>query len=282
MNRIMKWGLRAGLGIVGAAVLAAGGVFAGSEIMRAQKWDKRDDQITVSRDPAAVARGARLAKIYGCHDCHGADFTGRRFHDDALVTITGPNLTLAAAHQTDADLARAIRAGVAADGRGLWIMPSDAFSTLTDQETADLIAYLRGFPAKGQTVADPVKVSFVARVGVVLGKFKSAPSLIEAGLPQALDAGPEHAEGRALSRPCMECHGLDLAGLNGALITPDLTRTAAYSPAEFTRLMRTGVAAGERQVGLMSATSRARFDTLTDPEIEALYGYLKARAEQTP
>jgi hypothetical protein len=54
---------------------------------------------------------------------------------------------------------------------------------------------------------------------------------------------------------------------------------ASYDPADFERLLRTGKAAGNRELRLMSASSRIRFATLSDAEIAALHGYLKARAE---
>lgn len=280
MNRIAKWAARAGLGLVGAAAVATGAVYAGSEMVRAKHWPKAAQEVQASRDPGAVARGARLARIYGCHDCHGADLTGRRFHDDGVAVITGANLSLAAPRQSDADLARAIRTGVAADGRGLWVMPSEALATLSDQETGDLIAYLRTFPPRGQP-HETVKVGFVGRLGVVLGKFKPAPAILAERPAHALDLGPRHARGRALARACMECHGSALTG-GGPLKAPDLTIAASYDLAAFTRLMRTGVAAGERTLPMMSPTARDRFALFSDDEIAALHGYLRARAEKTP
>jgi hypothetical protein len=44
--------------------------------------------------------------------------------------------------------------------------------------------------------------------------------------------------------------------------------------------MRTGVATGERQVGLMSQVARGRFVHFTDAEVDAIYDYLAARARR--
>jgi hypothetical protein len=49
---------------------------------------------------------------------------------------------------------------------------------------------------------------------------------------------------------------------------------AAYSPEAFTQLLRTGVAVGERDVGVMSAQARNNLSHLTDLKIAALYNYL--------
>ena len=63
---------------------------------------------------------------------------------------------------------------------------------------------------------------------------------------------------------------------------PDLTRAAAYDLDEFKRLLRTGVAASDKKLGLMSQTSPVRFGGWSDEEIAALHRYLTRRAELAP
>jgi cytochrome c553 len=80
---------------------------------------------------------------------------------------------------------------------------------------------------------------------------------------------------------CGECHGVTLTGNvwpGEARSPPDLNVAGAYTRADFHQLMRTGVAAGGRQVGLMSQVARGRFSHLTDAEVDAIYDYLVARA----
>ena len=278
MKRVVRWFGAVVASIVGLAAVVALGAFGVSEAMIRWPQKKADLQFAASSDPGAVARGKRIATINGCHDCHGADLTGRLFFDEMpLARVAGPNLALAMARQSDADLARAIRQGVAADGRSLWIMPSDAFAHLSDGETADLIAYLRTFPAKG-AVQPAKQVGPVGRIGILVGQLHSAPAMIAADPRASLpDLGPQHAEGRSLARACVECHGQQLQGL-ATVKSPDLTVAAAYDPADFERLMRTGVAAGGRRLGLMSEVAPVRFNALSHEEIMALQAYLKARA----
>jgi cytochrome c553 len=279
MKPWVKWTATIGLSLVGAAVVAAGGVYAASEAIRHQQWPKAPVTIEASHEPAAAARGAKLAVVYGCHDCHGADLAGKLFHDEpALARISGANLTLAAAHQSDADLARAIRTGVAADGRSLWVMPSAAFSRLTDAETADVIAYIRTFKPHGPP-SRGIEIGPVGRLGVVLRKFKGEPEKLHDGVADPIDLGSGRAQGRAMTRACAECHGVDLKG-EAATKAPDLAIAASYPLADFKRLMRTGVAAGDRKLPLMSATAVARFSGWSDEEIAALHTYLTARAER--
>ena len=278
MTRFLKW-LGLGLaGLVGVAVVAIVLLYAGTEIMLRWPHAKTPVAIAAAHDPGAVARGARIAKVYGCNDCHGADLTGVLFFDEMPVArIAGPNLSLKVGQQSDADLARAIRTGVASDGRALWVMPSEAFARLSDAETSDLLAYLRSQPPKGHP--QPAKqVGPVGRLGAVLGKFRPAPGLVTAtqGVNPP-DLGPQFAQGRALARACMECHGMDLKGSEGVK-SPDLTIAGAYDEADFERLLRTGVAAGNRRLGLMSQSAPGRFNTWSHQEIGALHAYLKARA----
>ena len=51
---------------------------------------------------------------------------------------------------------------------------------------------------------------------------------------------------------------------------------AAYSPAAFTELLRTGVALGGRTLRVMGPRARENLSYLTDAEITAMYGYLHA------
>lgn len=280
MKRFVKWvGFGVG-GLAGLAVLAAGGAFAASEVMIRMPQPKPASRLAAATDPGAVERGHHLATRMGCLDCHGANLQGRMFDDmPGVVKLYGPNLTLVAANASDADLDRAIRHGVGSDGRPLWVMPSATFAHLSDAETADLIAFLRSMPAGGPP-QPRLQVGPVGRVGVLLGKFEPEVAAIKAQRNVALpDLGPEHAQGRALARACVECHGATLGGAQGGpLNTPDLAIAAAYDPEDFATFMKTGKAAGGRELKLMSETARARFSDFSPQEVAALHGYLKARA----
>ena len=277
MTRILRWILIGFASLAGVATLGVAGVVVASEMIVAQKHPKAPVAIAAATDPGAVARGAVIATVQGCHECHGETLQGRLFHEEPkLLNAAGPNLTLAAARQSDADLARAIRLGVAADGRALWVMPSQSFSHLTDAETADLIAYIRSLAPAGREIR-ALELGPVGRIGVVLGKFKpSLASIPNRALP---DYGPQTAEGRSLARACTECHGSDLGG-EAFMKSPDLAMAAAYDRADFERLLRTGVAAGDRRLGLMSITAPNRFNGWTSEQIDQLHEYLKARADR--
>lgn len=281
MKRVLKWAGYGLAGLLALVVIAVVGVFVASEAIIRWPVDKPAVTLVASSDPGAIARGKKVAVVQGCHNCHGERFEGLLFHDEpALVKGYAPNLSLAVAKQSDSDLDGAIRHGVAADGRRLWMMPSEAFAHLSDREIADLVAYMRTFKPTG--AAQPgFQVGPVGRIGLLLGKFKSAPVMIAENGPgsRLTQAGPEHAQGRDLAKACVECHGQALGG-NPGMGAPDLTMAASYDAADFERLLRTGVAAGDRRLGLMSQIAPARFNAWSSQEISALHGYLKARAQR--
>jgi len=243
MNRVLKWAGYGLAGVVGACVLAVGGAFAVSEAMIRWPVEKPKVALVASSDPGAVARGRRVATLNGCHDCHGPQLQGLLFHDEMpIIRAWGPNLSRALSEQSDADIDRAVRHGVAADGRRLWMMPSSAFAHLTDQEMADLMAYLRTYKPGGEQ-QPRLQVGPVGRLGVLMGQFKSEADTIKVTGPLKLDdLGPAYAQGRQVARACIECHGQTLEG-SPLVKSPDLTMAASYDPADFERLLRTGVAA---------------------------------------
>lgn len=278
MKRLLKWVGYGLAGLVALLLVALGSAFAVSEAMIRWPADKPPVQLVASSDRGAVERGRRAAKLNGCHDCHGKNLEGQLFHDEMpIIRAWGPNLSRALATQSDADFDRAIRHGVAADGRRLWVMPSSAFAHLSDRETGDLMAYLRTYKPTGKE-QPRLQIGFAGRIGVLLGQFKSEPEMVRGltGL-QIEDLGPGHAQGRELARTCIECHGQMLEG-SKMLKSPNLDMVASYDPEDFERLLHTGIAAGDRRVGLMTLVAPARFGDLSSEQIAALHGYLKARA----
>jgi mono/diheme cytochrome c family protein len=92
------------------------------------------------------------------------------------------------------------------------------------------------------------------------------------------DPGDPIAFGRYLAMTaCSECHGPDLRG-GAEFGTPPLAMVIAYSPEAFNRLMREGIALGDRELRMVSDVSRGRFSHFTEAEIEALHTYLGSLA----
>jgi cytochrome c553 len=226
-----------------------------------------------------AARGERWSRILGCRGCHGAAFGGNLWEDIPLVgRLVASNLTLHRERYDDAQLARAVREGIGADGRRLLVMPADAFQHLDDALLADVIADVRAAPvAAGEDRRTWIGPG--ARLGLAIapdhiGLFPFAPASQRLGDRRHED---EIALGRFIAMvACAECHGLDLRGWAPEGI-PDLAIARAYGPADFRRLLSAGVALGGREVGLMSQVGRSRFAHLTDDEVAALKAFLDSR-----
>jgi mono/diheme cytochrome c family protein len=114
-----------------------------------------------------------------------------------------------------------------------------------------------------------------------MGKLKSNRDYGKDDKP-ARDLGPATARGRYLATiACAECHQSDFAPRPDQFFkTPDLLLVASYEHSEFVTLMRTGKAAGNRELPVMSETARKRFAAFTDEEIDAIYDYLAARGRK--
>jgi len=281
----MKWLVRGLLGLVVLAVVGVGGLYAASEIVIRREYAAPLPVIAASTDAQAVARGERLGWIHGCSGCHQANLQGEKWVDDAMFGRLYPtNLTRVLGQYSDAELARAIRQGVRHDGTALWAMPSATFATLTDQDTADIVAWLRTHPASGESTPTPA-FGPIARFMLLTGKLKPMPTeVIEAAANPPFDAGAEFAAGRYLARTvCTDCHASDLNGVEDEdEAAPNLVVASGYDLAEFTRLMRTGIASDGKEKGFMSETAKKEFSHFTDQEISDLHGYLVARAERMP
>jgi cytochrome c553 len=232
-----------------------------------------------------IAQGERLARVLGCKGCHGQDLRGQPWQEDADLAISfSSNLTRALPGYSDAQLERAIREGVRADGTPLWDMPSEIFTFLDPDDLAALTAYLRTVPPGG-VVHPRIVFGPRGRREVASGEMRPEPQVVRdqrALSPPRLDG--RHELARYMTRAtCGECHGVELKGATwppGETSPPDLIVAGAYSRAEFHNLMRTGTPTGGRRLGLMGEVARGRFAHLTPHEVDAIYDYLVARAGQ--
>jgi len=234
--------------------------------------------VTAAAEPAAIAEGERLARIRGCFWCHGEQLEGRRYfvNPDRGVRLIAPNLTEKAQEYSDAEFARAIRHGVRRDGTGIQpAMPSFAYYHLSDVDVGRIIGYIRSLPVQkgreGEFYLYPL-----GRLRWVAGRLPPfVPDLIDHDAPRLVltDSQDPIARGRYLAETvCTECHGD-----NGRIRVPgapDLNIVAAYTRSDFVRLMRTGVAAGEREIDYhMVEVAKYRYHAMQDEEIDALYTY---------
>jgi mono/diheme cytochrome c family protein len=224
--------------------------------------------------PEGVALGQHLVEVSACGFCHGPRLAGRML-GAAGGAFAAPNLTRAAGRRSDAELDRAIRAGLRPDGTTEFAMPSQAYAALTDRETAAILGYLRQL--KPESAPTPrLEPALMQQVDIAVGFLRPEVDRIRAARPP-LDLGPATSAGRHLAMvACSQCHGTDLAGGHGAP-GPDLMVRGGYSRAQFQALMRKGETVEGRDLEPMSQVARASFSHFTDAEIDQVYAYLDAR-----
>jgi cytochrome c553 len=277
MRGILKW---LGIGLGALVILALGAVAAiylASERIVRKTYDVPLSSFALPTDSFALAEGQRLATVRGCYNgCHGERLDGGVLIDRPLLArLVAPNLTRVVAQHTDAELERVIRHGIRRNGKSTLGMPSSMFYHLRDEDLGAIIAFLRSAPVT-EGPSTEIRLGPLARLGLVMGKYNPQAQLIDHDAPRLAvrDTSDRTTFGKYLALTlCTECHGLDLRG-NPDGSSPNLVIAATYSVEGFTRFMRTGKAAGDRELRRMSDVARGRFSHLTDGEIRALHGYL--------
>ena len=229
-----------------------------------------------------VRHGERLTRVLGCTGCHGGQLQGEQFEPEKTQygALYASNLTVAVRGYSDAQLDGILRRGVHPQRKTVWVMPSEIFQHLSEADAKALIVYLRSLRPIGRALPPP-SFNALDRSEIASGKFRPAVSLVKEdrdALPA--DVGAEYALGRYITEvTCSECHGPRLEGKQGR--TPDLVVASGYSRAEFERLITQGIPTGNRTLKpMMAGVAKYRFSHLTSHERDALYAYLKARAER--
>ncbi len=217
--------------------------------------------------------GERLARIQGCSGCHGGQLQGQVFVDiPHVVRLIAPNLTKARARYDQQAFVQLMRAGTKVDGRLALVMPNRAHQRLTDQQLADLQAYLRSVPAVDNELPSR-RIQTLARIGMVTGKYDLDEMRADPPESAAVIADrnqPDRAR-HLVQTACSECHGVDLQGYPKEGVPP-LIVARAYNDQQFLRLLHEGktLAGIDSATGMMSGVARARFSDLTAVEVAAI------------
>lgn len=307
-SRTKKWLRRIGIGL--GALLALASAAVGVVALRPPRMRAVDVTKRFESTPARLERGRYIVEAEAhCLHCHsdrdwkthgapvlpgglGAGWDVPWAENQMPGPVFAPNLTpdpeTGLGAIPDDVVARAIREGVSHDGRAMIMMPWQNFRSLSDEDVASVVAYLRTLPpvkkVRGTTAIPPP-------IGWLL---KTLPAPLAAPVAENRASDPV-ARGRQLSEigQCQSCHtpvdqrhqplpGLAFAGgqafvIDGtrylsANITPDPSGIAHYDEALFIRTMRTGNIGARRLAPIMPWSEIAK---LTDDDLKALWAYLK-------
>lgn len=291
--RIVRWiGIVLG-GIVGLVVLAVGVLFALSGRRIGKTYEVTGVEVPVADDSATLAWGRHIAITRACTNCHTPDLGGAVFIDAAPVVaqLYAANLTsgqggAAARYASSADWERAIRHGVAPDGRALLFMPAHEFYPLSDTDLGALISWIKARPPVDRVHGEQ-KVGPIFRMLLLSGKLHLLPAeLIDhtAQRPVAPAVGVTPEYGSYLAATCRGCHGDGFGGgpIPGAPpemlaprnISPDsATGIGRWTLADFDGAVRRGVRPEGTKLNTdMPSTDFAEF---SDDEVAAIWAYLR-------
>ena len=262
--------------------------------------------------PQRLERGRYLVEgVAHCFHCHGKQdfknnfgqpkprtkgageivkneaFDGVPFPDGLVHPNITPDKETGAGTWSDAQFERAIRHGIGHDGRELLdFMPYAFFRSMTDEDVASVIVYIRSLPAvrnplPKRNLPFPVKVNLHPEM--------------EPPLPP--DASEQVKHGWYLVRiaQCNDCHtpndeqgnprtdmmfagGARMKGAWGDVVTPNITPDPSgishYDEVMFIKTIRTGRASGGvRQLNPLMPYSY--FRNMTDEDLKAIFAYLR-------
>jgi mono/diheme cytochrome c family protein len=241
--------------------------------------------VQVAGTPDQIAHGQKLALL--CTACH-ATTEGRLPLDGGTRNFVGPlgmvvppNLTPAGPLKSwsGGEIIRAIREGVANNGRALIVMPSDQFHGMSDADVQSLVAYLRSQPA----VQHDTPANALSPLGMLLVGAGIFSTSAQAPITQPVVAPPagvtvDYGKYLVGISGCRACHGADLAGGTPGGFTPvgpNLTAIVPkWSQSDFVKTIRTGVDPTGHALTPDQMPWKL-FDAMyTDDELGAIYTYL--------
>lgn len=277
-------------GVVVLVAIAFGVVYFKSNARLEKRHAVQARTLLVPDNPEAITLGRHLAVTRGCTDCHGPDFAGAPVITDAMVgQLHGPNLTRGRgglpADYSDADYVRAIRHGVARDGRALVLMPSAEYTTLSDEDLGALIAYLKTVKPVDKD-RGPVSPGPILRMLLLTGEVKLGAEEINhaARQPVSVPVATTREYGAYLANSCTGCHGPNLSGGKIPGAPPDWPMAANLTPHASARLKDwtekdffTALRTHQRPDGsAIDKVMPAAFGQMKDVELTALWLYLKS------
>jgi mono/diheme cytochrome c family protein len=216
----------------------------------------------------------------------GAAGSGRAPFSEAMPWLTAPNLTpdreTGGGGWSDEQFERAIRNGVGADGRLLHpAMPSTAYHSMTDEDVAAVVAYLRSFrPVRNALPSTRLPEDVRSRLRPL------APGT--ARVPRE-----KRGEYLATLAACGRCHtpvdglgapvpGMDFAGgarlkgpwgdLHAPNLTPDASGIDCLGEKDFLRAMKTGEMPGHT---LNAVMPWGYYRGMSDEDLAAIFAYLR-------
>lgn len=289
MKKALKWIGILISGLVGLLVIAAVGLIVSTNNRLDKVYEIEPEPLIIPTDAENLANGEHWVEIH-CRECHEEDLGGGPFFEDpAIGIVDAPNLTSGQGgigdNYSDDDWILALRHGVRQDGRSVFIMPSNDFYYLTDNDLAGIIAYMKSVPPVDREIRDR-SLSPMGKILYAAGAFGNvlyAETIEHDVRPDepADESVLEYGDYLVTTHGCRSCHGDALSGKQpsepGAPFAPNLTpggNLSGWSEADFIQTIRSGVTPDGQQ--LSESMPWNGLGKLTDQELQTIWMYLNA------
>lgn len=285
-----SWLIRGAIAVLALALIAVAVVVAvGWRSPQSHYFEVHPQPVAVPTDAAAIERGGYLVRgVAVCVVCHGEDLGGQNMSESMVYGyVFTPNLTRGAggigSDYQVIDWVRAIRHGVARDGRAFAFMPVDHYFHITDADLGDMIAYLKSLPPVDHPQAGTMKLGILPRFIINSGLIGDLvrPQLMDHNAPRPPQPA-ERGEYLAQIGGCDFCHGPTLQGGQGpepgAPPGPDITgngRLKGWVFEQFAAVMLTGTVPEERVINPMHMPWKG-YRYMSTEDLHILFDYLRS------
>jgi mono/diheme cytochrome c family protein len=285
-NSLLKWGGALLGGLLALVLTLTSGLAAFGLYKSLTPRQAAVPDLSVAGTPEQIARGEHIADTF-CASCHSPDTNlplvggrdiGKDFPMDLGIFVSA-NLTPAGRIKdwSDGELFRAIRNGIAQDGRWLAIMSNARGRNLSDEDLQAVIAYLRSqSPVENDLPDPPDQANLLGLIMLGAGMLPEGKPPTEAAIT-APEMGATVAYGEYILsyQDCRDCHGEDLrGGVEGQLppIGPDLRLVKGWTQEQFMSTLRTGVDPSGHTLSIQMPWQN--IGRMEDEELVAMYSYL--------
>jgi mono/diheme cytochrome c family protein len=292
MKTVFKWiGIILG-SLIGLIVVAGVVLYSIGNSRFNKTYNFPPSNIVIPTDAARIEFGKHRAESL-CEGCHGKDLSGidNWFNAGPIGTIDSANLTSGAGgvgqkFTSDEDYVRAIRHGIDAQGKPIFMPAVFSTSYLSDEDLGAIIAYIKSVrPVDHKTNGKHFKP--LAYVLLAAGQFGKLPveavsHAVHVTAPAA-DVSVAYGEYLVNTNDCRSCHGPKLNG--GPFpdptikkISPNLTpggELASWSETDFITTLRTGKTPSGHELD-PNFMPWKEFGNFTDNELKAIFMYLQS------
>ncbi|QHA86049.1 c-type cytochrome [Serratia rhizosphaerae] len=292
---------RVAYGIVSVAVLGAVGYTAWVQYGLHKSYPQTVQISSGSALQEQIKRGEYVSRLSDCTACHTAEggkpFAGGYRLNTPFGAILSSNITsdpeTGIGGWTQEQFDRAVRHGIGSHGYLYAAMPYNAYAKLTDQDLADLWAYIKTIPpVKNKVVENQLPFPFNQRwtlAGWNLLFFKDRVFEPKATASEQFNRGAYLVDGPG---HCASCHtaknllgGDTSAYLQGGALqgwyAPDLTANphsglGKWSEEDIVSYLRSGTNKITASSGPMTEAIENSTQYMTDDDLKAIAQYLKA------